>query len=299
MPNVCNANFIAPIILDPQNANRMLAGGLSLWRTNDVKAALPPGPTWSSVPKPNAANSLISAIAISPSNSDFVVVGHNNGDIYRTFNGTAGSPAWTKIDIPTLPKRLVTRLVIDNTRTPNWIYATFGGFSGDNVYRNTADGTTWTDITGTGVTGLPSVPVRSLVYHPRYPNFLYAGTEVGIFTSEDAGATWELPQDGPANVSVDELIFYKESSGYVRDLLTVTHGRGVYRASLGVYVDCNYLGFERGTEAQPYRTITAAINATSRFQTIWIRPCTYNETINTNKRLEMRSTGGLVRIVPQ
>src|SRR5205809_1861314 len=27
----------------------------------------------------------------------------------------------------------------------------------------------------------------------------------GIFTSEDAGATWEVPQDGPANVSVDQL----------------------------------------------------------------------------------------------
>jgi hypothetical protein len=33
------ANFIAPFILDPNDANTMLAGGLSLWRSTDVKTA--------------------------------------------------------------------------------------------------------------------------------------------------------------------------------------------------------------------------------------------------------------------
>lgn len=288
------ANFIAPFVLDPINPNTLLAGGLSLWRSNDVKMAVP---TWNSVPKPNAANSPISAIVISPGSSSFICIGHNNGDIYRTTNGTAASPTWTKIDppAPALPDRMVTRLTIDNTRTPNWIYATFAGFSADNVYRSTDLGATWTDITGAGATGLPNVPVRSLVYHPRYPNFLYVGTEVGVFTSEDAGATWELPQDGPANVSVDELFFlFTATRDY--ELFAATHGRGLYSASGGIYVDCNYTGFERGTVAQPYKTVTAAINATDRFRTIWIRPCNYNEQIITNKRVEFRSLGGTSRI---
>ena len=41
------ANFIAPFILDPNEPNRMLAGGVSLWRSDDIKAA---GlPTWTAI----------------------------------------------------------------------------------------------------------------------------------------------------------------------------------------------------------------------------------------------------------
>jgi len=293
-PNPQQANFIAPFVLDSTDPDIMLAGGRSLWRTNNVKVMFPATPTWTAIKAPTGGNSPISAIGTSPSTSSLVLVGHNNGDIYRTFNATTGAPSWTKIDTPGLPDRFVTRLVIDNTRATNWYYATFGGFAGDNIYRSTDNGATWTDVTGTGTTSLPSVPVRSLVYHPRNPNFLYAGTEIGIFTSEDAGATWEPAQNGPANVSVDELFWYRNGADlYPRDLIAVTHGRGLYSASFGLYVDCNYFGIERGTETQPYRTITAAINAVNRFQTIWLRPCTYVEALPPiSKRLEMRSLGG-------
>lgn len=284
-----NTNFIAPFVLDPNDPNTILAGGLSLWRSNDVRTA-PANPTWSSVPKPNGANSLISAITISPGGSNFVVVGHNNGDIYRTFNGTAGSPSWLQINTPTAANHFVTRLAIDNARTPNWIYATFGGFTTDNVFRTTDLGATWTDITGTGLTGLPNVPVRSLVYHPINHNLLYVGTEIGIFTSDDGGATWEPVQNGPANVSVDELFWMGN------DLIAATHGRGLYQASGGTYVDCNYLGFENGSILQPYRTITRAKDNVSNYQIIWIRPCNYNERIVFNKRMELRNFGGGVII---
>jgi hypothetical protein len=45
---------------------------------------------------------------------------------------------------------------------------------------------------------------------------------VGIFTSEDAGATWWLPHDGPANVSVDELFWMNDT------LVAATYGRGLF-----------------------------------------------------------------------
>lgn len=288
-----NTNFIAPLVLDPNDPNTLLAGGLSLWRSTDVKAATP---IWTQIkqpvtpPLPPNNDVRISAIAVSPIGSNIICVGHNNGNIFLTFNGTADSPGWTQINTSALPTRMVTRLVIDSTRSPtSWIYATFGGFSADNVYRSTNLGVTWTDITGTGATGLPNVPVRSLVYHPRNSNLLYAGTEVGIFTSNNAGANWEPTQDGPANVSVDELFWMGA------DLIAATFGRGLYRASGGIYVDCNHTGVERGTFAEPFRTVSAAVNATTRYQTIWIKPCNYNETFLAspiNRRLELRSLGG-------
>lgn len=273
-----DANFVAPFILDPNNANTMLAGGRRLWRSTNVKATIP---TWTAIRTANPGN-RVSAIAVASGNSDVICVGHNNGEIWLTTNGTNAAPTWTQIDTANLPNRFVTRIVIDHTRNPRWIYVTFGGFAGDNIYRTTDLGATWTDVTGTGATGLPDVPVRTLVFHPDNPNLLYAGTEIGIFTSEDAGATWDLPQDGPANVSVDELFWMN------RDLVAATHGRGMYRASGGTYVNCNWTGIQDGSYDRPFRTVTAAINAAVGYKTIWIRGCNYNETFTTNKRLDLR-----------
>jgi len=247
------ANFIAPFTLDPNDSNTMLAGGLSLWRATNIKAASlnwgsikppvvprptpPPPPMATPTPLPTPA---ISAIAVSPSNPNMIVVGHNDGQMYITLDGTGNnppnlqqcapgfSPCWTRIDNGT-PHRFVTRLVVDNTKSPNWIYATFGGFSNDNIYRSTDLGATWTAITGTGMTALPSVPVRGFAINPANPNLLYAGTEMGLFASEDAGATWQLPQGGPANVSVEDM-FFKNGN-----LVAVTFGRGLFTTQTGVF----------------------------------------------------------------
>ena len=278
-------NFYAPIALDQLNPTKLLAGGWSLWRTDNVRTTA----NWSPIKPPTPGNWPISAIAFSPDSSNYIVVGHNNGDVYVTFVGSAANPVWTKIDDRTngLPNnRFLTRLVVDQTRTPRWIYATFGGFSSDNVYVSRDQGASWIDITGSGPTGLPDVPVRTLAIHPHDRNLLYVGTEVGIFTSQDAGATWDIAQGAPANVSTDELFWM------AGDLIAATHGRGMFRASGGLYVDCNFTGFQLGTFNQPYRTINAAINAVgTRYVPIWVKSCTYNESINTSKRLEIRGLG--------
>jgi photosystem II stability/assembly factor-like uncharacterized protein len=73
---------------------------------------------------------------------------------------------------------------------------------------------------------LPAAPVRTLAIHPANANFLYAGTEVGVFASNDGGATWTPTNQGPANVSVEHLFW----SGKV--LYAATHGRGMYRIDL-------------------------------------------------------------------
>jgi hypothetical protein len=55
---------------------------------------------------------------------------------------------------------------------------------------------------------------------------IYLGTEVGVFASEDDGAHWSPANDGPANVSVDQLLWMGET------LTAVTHGRGMFRIDL-------------------------------------------------------------------
>lgn len=212
------SNFIAPFVLDPNNNNVMLGGGARLWRSTNVKAATP---AWASIKPASGATNYISAIAVQQGNSDLIWVGHNNGQVYKTINGTTGSPAWTLVS-GALPGRFATRILIDKD-TPNTVYVTFGGYNAGNVWRTTDGGTTWTDIHGV----LPQTPVRSITRHPSKPAWLYVGTEAGVFTSENGGTTWFATNDAPANVSVDELFWLDGAT-----LVAATHGRGMFRTTV-------------------------------------------------------------------
>ncbi len=222
-----NANFIAPFVLDPNNYNRMFAGGASLWRTPNVKSWT--NPLWTSIRPPGT--DLISAIAIAPGNSAIAWIGQNNGEVWRSANATSSPPTWTAVDdnnaVNPLPNRYVTRILIDSANS-QIVYVAFGGFSGDNLWVTYDGGTTWGDATGGGATGLPSAPVRGIARHPDNANWLYAGTEVGIFASLDGGLSWSTSNNGPANVSVDELVFMHHSNM----LLAATHGRGLFTATI-------------------------------------------------------------------
>lgn len=219
-----SANFIAPFILDPNSPSRLLAGGSQLWRTSNVKAG---APTWTSIKA--AVGSPISAIAVAPGSADICWVGHNNGNVYKSINCTAASPTWTQVDMngAGLPNRYVQRITFDPTNISR-IYVSFGGYSADNLYQTSDSGMTWANRSGSGVTALPSAPVRDIEVNPGNASWLYAATEIGIFTSEDMGATWQIPQNGPANVSVDELTWMGPT------LVAATHGRGLYKASVQV-----------------------------------------------------------------
>lgn len=229
-----NAEFIAAFRLDPNNAARMLVAAVRLWRTNNVKGATPL--TWEEIKATLGTGDKITAIGIAPGNSDLVYAGHNSGKLYKTTQATAVAAtvlaSWTIVDDNAgsnpLPNRRITRITVDANNN-DIVYVTFGGFSGDNVYKSINGGASWTDITGPagGATALPSVPVRSLVINPANSNWIYAGSEVGIFASSDAGATWGLPHDGPSNVSVDELFFVGAR------LVAATHGRGMFSTAVG------------------------------------------------------------------
>jgi PKD repeat protein len=204
-----NANFIAPFILDPNNPNTMLAGGVSLWRSTNVKAATP---TWAAI-KPSIGTP-ISAIVVAPGNSDVIYVGHNNGAVYYTANGTAASPTWT-LRNSGLPARYNTSLTVS---TNGRVYATFGGYSSGNVWQSSNNGLSWVNISG----NLPLAPMNSLVVAPFDPNTFYVGSDVGVYGTSTGGAAWSTGNDGPANVAVDQLFWLGPK------LIAVTHGRGMF-----------------------------------------------------------------------
>ncbi|MGE0144187.1 MAG: hypothetical protein AB7I19_10840 [Planctomycetota bacterium] len=224
--NSSGANFIAPLRLDPNQSRRLYGGGLRLWRTTDARAS---NVGWTAVKPSNG--SFIAAIAVAPGNSDRVLVGHNDGRLYRSTNATVSSPSWVAIDdngaSNPLPDRVVTRLVFDPSDAQR-VYACFGGFSTDNLWRSTDGGVTWQPITGSGALRLPTAPVYCVAVHPDHGDVLYAATEVGVFASNDGGTTWTTSNDGPANVVCEEIVFMHGS----RRLLLATLGRGLWTADV-------------------------------------------------------------------
>src|SRR6185436_21130445 len=101
--------------LDPNNSNRMLVGGDALWRSNDATTpnTATTGPSWASIKPASGTGNYISAIAVAPGNSSLIWVGHNNGQLFKTANGTVGAPTWTASGAGTLPARFITRVRVD------------------------------------------------------------------------------------------------------------------------------------------------------------------------------------------
>jgi photosystem II stability/assembly factor-like uncharacterized protein len=222
------ALFIAPFLLDPNEPNRILAGGRSLWRTNDARTPNTDatGPTWASIKDPlgapNDRGLEISALAIAAGDSDTVWAGHVNGAVFRTADATAASPTWLPVTSATFPPRRYCACITVDPVDKRVVYVAFAAYARPNLWRTRDGGATWTDVSAT----LPAAPVRAVAVHPRRTTFVYAGTEVGLFASEDGGATWTPTNQGPANCSVDDLFWMGE------DLVSVTHGRGMFRIDL-------------------------------------------------------------------
>ena len=228
------AEFIAPFILDPNNSSRILAGGASLWRTNDAKTpnTNASGPKWASIK--NSIGSNISSIAIADGKADIVYVGHTNGQIYKSINATAEHPDWTRIDnqgaTPISAGTQCLSLAIDPNDS-NTIYASFSGYQVNNIWKTSNAGGQWTNLGA----DLAHAPIRSVTVHPKNSDFVYIGTEVGVFASENGGSNWTPTNEGPTNCAVYDLFWMNTH------LICVTHGRGMFQIDLSIHSSANQL----------------------------------------------------------
>jgi photosystem II stability/assembly factor-like uncharacterized protein len=215
-----NALSIAPFILDPNNSSRMLAGGASLWRSNNIKATTP---TFKAIKPPGASGGLISAIAVAPGDSKNVWVGTQGGVVQRSSNATAVTPTWSPVGSG-LPPRYCSRITFDpHDPARKTLYVTSTGYLSENLHKTVDGGATWTPLGGAA---LPAIPFYDLVVHPTDKKLLYLGTELGLFVSDDAGATWSPTNQGPTNAPVYRLVWVNTR------LYAVTHGRGIFSINL-------------------------------------------------------------------
>ncbi len=232
--NTSNFLFITPFEMDPSQPKRLYLGGRTLWKTTD--GAL----NWSAASAPVASGS-ISAIAIAPSAPAKMVMATSTGLILRNSDALSAtdSTVWSSSSPRT---GYVSRLAFD-PGNPDIVYATYSQFkasaSQNHVYKSTDGGATWTGIDGSGDTGLPDIPVFSIIVDPQNTSNLYLGTDLGVFFSPDGGNTWSR-DDAPFANTVTEVLTLDRSSG-TPVLYAFTHGRGVWKTPLpGNGPGCSY-----------------------------------------------------------
>ncbi len=125
-----------------------------------------------------------------------------------------------------VPDRFVARAVID-PQNVNTAYVTLSDFGVVNIWKSTNINTaspTWTAVAGSGATGVPQIPVNAFLVDPLDPNRLYGGTDIGVYTTGDGGATWTPFGTGLPRVAVFDMAIQPTSI----TLRIATHGRGMF-----------------------------------------------------------------------
>jgi hypothetical protein len=136
---------------------------------------------------------LISALAIHPLNPNIVWVAYSDGSLYRTFNGTASNPTWTKLDdiaIPgatSLPNRRITSIALglNDTKTA---YVGFVGGDTKSLWKTANGGQSWTALNGAGDSGWS---ITGISLNPDDESKVTVNNNVDItFVSTDFGQTF-------------------------------------------------------------------------------------------------------------
>ncbi len=257
-----NFSFITPYILDPNNPQILWIGGKTLWKTIDQAN------NWFQASTTDMLSRSASAWAVAIGDSNYVAVGDENGEIHYTTNAnsTNSSTDW--------PSSQPANGVISSlTYAPNdkkVLYATYSTFGQDHIWKSTNSGASWTAIDNRGsANGIPDIPVHTLAIDPSDSTRLFAGTDLGIFVSNDGGSNWAVENTGFTNTVVENLQIIQSDS--ISTLFAFTHGRGAWSTTLATSTDTTPDAFsftdqtdvERSTPITSNAITVSGINSTA------------------------------------
>ncbi|MBE0567846.1 MAG: hypothetical protein IH621_17970 [Krumholzibacteria bacterium] len=285
IPDVARGNsvlFIAPYKLDLSIATALTAGGKSIWRSTDE------GDNWTAMRDSIPSRSLCSAIEQSPTNPSRYYLGYADGTVSRNVDLV---PNWTDLQDPGagMPARFVTDIAVNPTNQNDVIVA-FSTFTGLALWRSFNAGSSWSEISSTGLTPLPIGPVNTVTFHPQNPSWIYVGTDAGVFATEDGGLNWSRTtgypgSEGPSNTKVSDLFWAGDF------LYAATYGRGMYvtRPLVAIYVNAANAGNpgQDGSLARPYQSVNQAELAAGHGTDRFIEGGTYDE----GNGLELKQRG--------
>lgn len=219
-----NFLFINPFLMDPNNAKVLWTGGRTLWRTRNQANS------WKQASRLNMSDSSFSAFSVATGDSNFVVAGNRSGTIFSTKKGLTAGASTNWRSVQPVPFGFVSSIAHDPANK-NVVYATYSTFGVDHIWKSTDAGKTWNAIDNRGAeSGIPDIPVHTLVVDPDNSKRLYAGTDLGVFVTNNGGKTWNVENTGFTNTVVEHLHLLKRNGNKV--LFAFTHGRGAWRTTV-------------------------------------------------------------------
>jgi Ca2+-binding RTX toxin-like protein len=204
--------FYPPFLMDPGDRSTLYVG------LNDVFVTHNGAESWTKLGSQSLSGKL-SALGAATSD-DTLYAGTELGKLGRY---RAGS--WVDVT-GTLPERWVNDIWVDPDDSAHALVG-LSGFGTGHLYETANSGGTWTNVSG----NLPDTPVNAIeVDLEGGAPLVFAGTDVGVFSSDDNGVTWSDSSGNLPNTVVSDLLFDPSSS----KLVVATHGRGAFTASVPV-----------------------------------------------------------------
>lgn len=285
------ALFIAPFVHSPTQSGVLYAGGRSVWKTVNG------GANWFESLAPISGVN-VSALAMTPADSQVVWAGWTSGSLRKTVNGGTN---WSFVQPPNQPGGYFITDIAISPQDPNIVFVTYGGYELDRIWLTTDGGTTWQNRSGSG-NPVPAIQINTIAFHPNVPNWVYIGTDLGVLASDDLGVTWNrtpkfggsINNDGPIHVDVEDLFFDANENLYA-----ATHGRGIWKAWVPytIYIDKNFGGTQIGTQSNPFNRVDVAVGSTGPAHRYSIKANDYLEGPKVyNKRGVFTATNGTARI---
>jgi photosystem II stability/assembly factor-like uncharacterized protein len=162
------------------------------------------------------------AFSESPVDENILVAGTDDGLVHIT---TDGGKIWTKIEIPGAPEQSYVNEVLSSHHDKNVIYVAFNHHKyGDfkpYIFKTSDMGTSWIKISN-------NLPERGSVYALEEDHvdgeLVFAGTEFGIFFSNNGGHEWKQLKAGIPTIAVRDIAIQERED----DLVLGTFGRGFF-----------------------------------------------------------------------
>ncbi len=212
------ANFIAPLVGDPNSATTLLGGTNRIWRTTNASTGTP---TWTAISTSTVGGGgTINAIAVAKGAPNTIYSGSTTGKVYVTTDGATWNLRSTG-----LPGAQISDIVI-SPYDPGTAYVSYYKTLNLRVFKTTNYGVSWADATGTLPSGVRANALA--VDFDAVPPALYVGAGAGLYMTLDSGATWIRNDASLPNVNVADLWLDPVN----RVLTAGTYGRGAWKATL-------------------------------------------------------------------
>jgi hypothetical protein len=159
------------------------------------------------------------SLEVSKANSNYIYAA-SFGHIYKTPDG---GTTWSDIT-GTLPvSQCAISGITSSSSNADHVWVTFSGFSqGNKVFYSSDGGTTWTNISA----GLPNIPANCIKYQNGSNDFVYAGTDLGVFFYDNSLSSWVPFNAGLPNAIVLDLEMYYPAN----KIRCATFGRGIWES---------------------------------------------------------------------